>query len=143
MNGEGAGSSKDANGAATTRRWTLWIGWVLSVLPVLPLVLGAVMKLSHQPRLLELWVGKFGFPASTLVSIGILELLCVAVYVIPPTAVLGAVLLTGYVGGILVTHLRVGDNLVVPIMLGGLVWGGLYLREERLHWLLPFRRTGP
>jgi hypothetical protein len=121
--------------------WQLWTGRVLSALPVLLLLLSASMKLSHPPAAVEMFVGKLGYPASMLTSLAVLELLCTVVYVVPRTAVLGAVLLTGYLGGAVATHVRVGDAFVVPLLLGVLLWAGLYLRDERVRVLLPLRKA--
>ena len=121
--------------------WQLWTGRVLSALPVLLLLLSASMKLSHPPAAVEMFVGKLGYPASMLTSLAVLELLCTIVYVVPRTAVLGAVLLTGYLGGAVATHVRVGDAFVVPLLLGVLVWAGLYLRDARIRALLPLRKA--
>ena len=74
-----------------------------------------------------------------IVPLSILELSCVLIYAIPSTSILGAILLTGYLGGAICTHWRVGDPFVVQAILGVLVWVGLYLREERLRGLVPFR----
>jgi hypothetical protein len=100
------------------------------------------MKLSGSPAVSDVFVGKFGYPASTIVTIGILELCCLVAFVIPRTAVLGATLLTGYLGGAIATHVRVGDPFVVPLVLGMLVWAGIYLRDARLRALIPLRRPG-
>jgi hypothetical protein len=100
------------------------------------------MKLVQPPPVIEAFTGTFGYPASTLVPIGILEIACVALYAFPPTAVLGAVMVTGYLGGAIATHVRVGDPFVGPLVLGILAWAGLYLREPRLRALLP-RRSPP
>ena len=121
--------------------WQLWTGRVLSALPVLLLLLSASMKLSLPPAAVETFVSKLGYPASMLPSVAVLELLCTIVYVVPRTAVLGAVLLTGYLGGAVATHVRVGDAFVVPLLLGVLVWAGLYLRDERIRALLPLRKA--
>jgi len=123
-----------------TTRATLWIGRVLSTLPVLLLVMSAAMKFSGSPQVLEVFVGKLGYPQSTLVGLGILELSCTILYVIPRTAVLGAILLTGYLGGAITTHLRVGEVFWRPLVLGILVWAGLYLRDERIRALIPLRQ---
>lgn len=72
-------------------------------------------------------------------GLGILEVACVVVYLIPRTAVLGAILLTGYLGGAVATHLRVGDPCFGPILLGVVLWGGLFLRDPRLRTLIPLR----
>lgn len=116
-----------------------WPGRILSALPILALTMSGVMKLVQPPQVMEVFVGKLGYPASTLVGIGILELACVVLYAVPRTAVLGAVLVTGYLGGAITTHLRVGDPFVGPLGLGLLAWAGLYLREPRLRALLPLR----
>ena len=85
-----------------------------------------------------------GYPADRVFPIGIIELVCLALYLIPQTAVLGAILLTGYLGGAIATHVRVGSPLLshtlFPIYVAVMVWGGLFLRESRLRDLVPFRR---
>jgi hypothetical protein len=84
---------------------------------------------------------KFGYPPNTIVPIGLSALLASVLYMIPRTAVLGAILLTGYLGGAVATHARINDPmLVAPIIVGILVWLGLYLRDERLRTLVPLRR---
>jgi len=118
----------------------LWAGRIMSALPVLLLVSSAVMKFMKPAAVVE-GFAHFGIPDSLIRSIGILELVCTIVYVIPQTSVLGAILVTAYLGGATVTHLRVGDSFVPPIILGVLVWGGLYLRDDRLRALIPFRKT--
>jgi hypothetical protein len=98
------------------------------------------MKLSHGPAVVEMFTAKLGYPAGLLPALAALELLCTAVYLVPSTSVLGAVLLTGYLGGATATHLRIGDPFLVPVVLGVLVWGGLFLRDARIRELLPLRR---
>ena len=83
-----------------------------------------------------------GIPDRLALGLGVLELACTVIYLIPRTAVLGAILLTGYLGGAILTHLRVGDPVIMPAVLGVLVWGGLFLREPRLRELIPLRRAG-
>ena len=135
-----SGSGRDAT-AAASKPWMLWTGRVFSAIPVLMMIMSATMKLTHSPQFIEQWVNKFGYPASLAVCIGLLELACVAIYVIPKTAVLGAVLLTGYLGGAVATHTRIGDpSAIGPVIFGVLVWGGLYLRDERIRDLLPLRK---
>jgi hypothetical protein len=85
---------------------------------------------------------KYGWPQSLLIPIGILELVCVALYFIPPVAVFGAILLTGYIGGAIATDLRIGNPVYAQSLIGILVWGGLYLRDARLRELLPTVRKG-
>jgi uncharacterized protein YndB with AHSA1/START domain len=118
----------------------LWAGRVISALPVLLLVLSGVMKLVKPAPVVEGFT-HLGYPADLALGIGILELVCTAVYVIPRTSVLGAVLLTGYLGGATATHVRVGEAFYTPVLLGVLVWGGLYLRDARLRALLPRRKS--
>ena len=113
-------------------------GWVLSVLVALPFVPSAAFKLMKNPQAIE-GLGHLGLSPSGVVILGVVELLVVAVYLVPPTAVLGAVLVTGYVGGILVAHLTTHLPLWLPIVIGIAVWLGLWLREPRLRELLPMR----
>ena len=117
----------------------LWAGRILSALPVLMLLFSGVMKLVKPAAVLEGFVG-LGYPESLTVGVGIVEIACAVLYVIPRTSVLGAILLTGYLGGATATHVRIGEPIFIPIVLGVLVWGGLYLRDERLRALLPLRQ---
>lgn len=113
-------------------------GWALSVLVSLPFVPSAAFKLTKNPQAIE-GLARLGLSESGVVVLGVVELLVVAIYLVPPTAVLGAVLVTGYVGGILVAHLTMHMPLWLPIVLGVAVWLGLWLREPRLRALLPSR----
>jgi len=97
------------------------------------------MKMKGGPEVFQ-GFGHLGLPESMRIPLAILELSCLLVYLIPPTAMLGAVLLTGYLGGAICTHWRVGDPFIVQVVLGLVVWLGLYLREGRLRILLPVRR---
>jgi hypothetical protein len=126
-----------------SKRWALWSGRVITGLPILAFLASAAMKLAQPPQVVETFSGRLGYPQETLLAIATLELFCVLVYAIPRTAVLGAVLLTGYLGGAIATHVRVGDPFVVPLALGVLVWAGVYFREDRLRHLLPLRTSGP
>ena len=117
----------------------LWAGRILSALPVLMLLFSGAMKLVKPVSVLEGFVG-LGYPESLALWIGIVELACAVLYVIPRSSVLGAILLTGYLGGATATHVRIGEPFFIPIVLGVLVWGGLYLRDERLRTLLPLRQ---
>jgi hypothetical protein len=130
-------TSVEAVMAKTT--WKTWTGRVLSALPVPLMVFSASMKLTHGPQVIEGWVGKAGYPLGALTPIGIVELACVLLYVIPRTSVLGALLLTAYLGGAVATHVRAGEPFVLPIIVGVIAWAGLYLRDARLHALLPLR----
>jgi len=116
----------------------LWTGHIVSAVPVLVLLMSAVMKFAKPPPVVE-GFAHLGLPESLAFGLGVLELACTALYIIPRTAVLGAILLTGYLGGAIVTHLRVGDPFIGPIIFGVLVWAGLFLRERRLRALIPLR----
>jgi hypothetical protein len=126
--------------SATPSRGRLWTGRVLSTLGVLFLVMDAVMKLMKLQPVLDTFP-KLGWPVSLVIPLGTLLLLCVIVYVIPQTSMLGAILLTGYLGGAVATHTRIGDplfsHILFPTYIALLLWGGLFLREERLRALLP------
>jgi hypothetical protein len=118
----------------------LWTGWILSILPSLLLLLSGTMKLVKSPTVVE-GFEHFGYPEHLALTIGIVEVGCTLVYLIPRTAVLGAILLTGYLGGAIATHARLAErDFLVPLVLGVLVWGGLYLRDARVRALIPFRR---
>ncbi len=122
----------------TPNRKTVWTGRVISVLATPLFLFSAYIKLKGGPELAQ-GFAHLGLPDSMAVPLGILEISCVAIYLIPRTSVLGAVLLSGYLGGAICTHWRVGDPFYVHVVLGLLVWLGLYLREDRLKALLPLR----
>jgi hypothetical protein len=103
------------------------------------LLTSAVMKFAKPVSVVE-GFAHLGLPEKLTFGLGVLELACTVVYVIPRTSLLGAILLTGYLGGATVTHLRVGDPFFTPVWLGVLVWGGVFLRERRLWELIPLRR---
>jgi hypothetical protein len=117
----------------------LWAGRVLSFLPVFALVMSAGMKFAKPPEVVKSFVEQFGYLESALLAIAAVELLCAVLYVIPQTAVLGAILCTGYLGGAIATHVRIGDNFIPPLVLGIMLWAGLWLRDPRLKALLPLR----
>ncbi len=125
--------------SSTPNKALLWTGRVLTALSVALFLMSAVMKLAQQPQVIQDFEGKFGFPSGTLVPIGIVELVCVVLYAVPRTAVLGAILLTGYLGGATVTHVRVSEAFISPVVVGVFVWAGLYLRDARIRALLPLR----
>lgn len=117
-------------------------GLLVSAVPVLFLLFDAVIKLMRIGPVVESF-NRLGYAESVSVAIGILELACLALYVAPRTSILGAVLLTGYLGGAIATHVRVGDPLLThvlfPVYVGALLWGGLLLREARVRTLILFR----
>jgi hypothetical protein len=108
------------------------------VLIALVFTMSATMKLIQHPDVIKGWE-KSGYPAETLIPIGVTELACLVIFLIPQTSVLGAVLLTGYLGGATATHVHASENFVPPIVIGVMVWIALYLREPRIRALLPFR----
>lgn len=122
-------------------------GWILSCLLILFLVFDAAIKLVPLEVVTETMSG-FGWPADAAMArtLGVLTLICTALYAIPRTSVLGAILLTGYLGGAMATHLRIGNPMLTHTLfglyLGVMAWGGLYLRDARLRALLPWRPSG-
>ena len=116
----------------------VWVGRVISVLAALVFAMSAIMKLKGGPDIAQ-GMAHLGLPESLTTPLAVLELSCVVIYLIPATSVLGAILLTGYMGGAICTHLRVGDPFFVQIAVAICVWLGLYLREDRLKGLIPLR----
>lgn len=127
---------------AAVSKGRLWAGRIMSALPALFLLMDGVMKLVKPEFVVKATV-QLGYPESVIFGLGIVVLVCVILYVVPRTAVLGAILLTGYLGGAVATHVRVSDPLfshaLFPVYVATLLWGGLYLREERLRALIPLR----
>jgi len=116
-------------------------GYVLSGLPVIFLLLDSVMKL-FKPAFVVDATTKLGYHESTIVPLGIVLVVCTLIYLFPATSVRGAILLTGYLGGAVATHVRMAEGafpIVFPVILGAFVWGGLYLRDPRLRALVPLR----
>ncbi len=122
------------------KRWMLWAGWVLSLWPVFVVLTSATWKLTRNQ-----WYGaefaRIGWQEHALTLLACLQLGCIVLYIIPRTAVLGAVLLTGYLGGAIATYVRMGEPypVLVPLSTSVIAWAGIYLRDERLRALLPFR----
>ena len=131
--------------AAPISNAAMWTGRILSGLVVLFLLFDGAIKLIPISAVTET-MEQLGYPASADVArgLGVLTLLCTVLYAVPRTSVLGAILLTGYLGGAMATHLRVGSpifsHLLFGFYLGLMVWGGLYLRDPRLRALIPLRR---
>lgn len=119
---------------------SLWTGRILSGLAAALLLLGGIMDVLKLPQAVEGAV-QAGYPAGVVFPLGVVVLVCVALYAIPRTSVLGAILLTGYLGGATATHVRLGQaQFIAPVVFGVFVWGGLWLRDTRLRTLLPVRR---
>ena len=121
----------------------LWAGRIVSGLPALFLLLDGGAKLVKPAAVVEATT-KLGYPESLIVPIGIVLIVCTILYLIPATSVLGAILTTGYLGGAVATHVRVNEAIfpmVFPIILGALLWLGLYLNDTRLRALIPLRSS--
>jgi hypothetical protein len=130
-----------AHTATRLTRWLPWIGWLFSAAAMSILLMSARWKLTLDPWYVQEW-GRLGWMQDALPLIGLIQLACVVLYLTPPTAVLGAVLLTGYLGGAISQYTRIGEPypVLVPLTTALCAWAGLYLREERLRALLPLRR---
>ena len=127
----------------TTTPKTIWIGRTLSALAILFLSFDTIVKVLRLPVAIE-GTTQLGYPESTVFVIGVIQLVCLVLYVIPQTSVFGAILFTGYLGGAIATHLRIGSplftHILFPIYVAVLIWGGLYAREPRLRAVIPIRR---
>jgi hypothetical protein len=121
-------------------RKAVWAGRIISAIPALMLLMSAGMKLAKLDMVVKGTV-ESGFQEKLIVPLGVVELACTLIYIFPRTAVLGAILLTGYLGGATVTHVRLGQPFTIPVLLGVLVWLGVFLREPRLRALIPLRRA--
>jgi hypothetical protein len=129
---------QSATQTAPASKKMLWAGRIISALPVLLMIFTGAFGVL-KPAVSASGFVHFGYPERLLVPICTVEIACAIVYAIPRTSVLGAILLTGYLGGATATHVRVGEPFYLPIIVGVLVWGGLYLRDERLRALIPLR----
>ena len=128
-----------AETTATSPRAIVWTGRAISVLVTALLTMSGVMKFVQPKELIE-GFGKFGYDLRLAAPIGIVELICTLLYLIPQTSILGAILLTGYLGGATATHVRIGDPWFGPVLIGVMVWLGLVLRDEKLRKVLPWRK---
>ena len=126
----------------TVSKGRLWTGRILSTLPVLLLLMSGVMDLMKPDFVVKAMVQQ-GFPEDVIVPLGITLLICTILFAVPRTVILGAILLTGYLGGAVATHVRAGDplfsHILAPVYFAILIWIGLYLREPRLSTLVPLR----
>jgi DoxX-like family len=128
---------------APVSKLAFWAGWIMSGLPALFLLFDGAMKLAKPDWVVEGTV-KIGYPESAIFGLGIVLLACTILYVIPRTSILGAILLTGYLGGAVAAHVRMEEGafaILFPVIFGAILWGGLYLREPRLRALVPLRTT--
>lgn len=131
-----------ATQTVSTSKKMRWTGRILSAFAVLFLLMDSVVKLMRMTVAIEGTI-QLGYPASVIFGLGVLLLICIVFYAIPRTSILGAILLTGYLGGAIATHVRVGNPLfshvLFPVYLGVFIWGGLFLRDEQLRKLIPLR----
>ena len=131
-----------ATQTAPASKKKLWAGRILTALPVLFLLVDGIMKLFSPAPVIAGMI-RLGYPLSLTTAIGIILLICVVLYAIPQTSILGAILLTGYLGGAVASQLRIEEplfsNVLFPVYVALLIWGGLYLRDERLRALVPLR----
>ena len=122
----------------------IWVGRVLTALPVLFLLFDGTIHMMRIPAVVE-GFAKAGFPISTALPLGIIEIVCVVLYAIPRTSVLGAILLTGYLGGAVATNVRqqlpMLGYVLFPVYVALFLWGGLWMRDDRVRSLIPLTRT--
>jgi hypothetical protein len=121
----------------------LWTGWVLSFVVVAQMLSSAWFRATQHTFAVAEIVTAYGYPETAISRIVIAECVLVALYLVPQTSVLAAILMTGYLGGAVATHLRIGDTAraTIPLVVGLLAWGGLYFRDGRIRELIPFRRS--
>ena len=135
MAGEAQGSARP--------RWMQWTGWGMTGLMIVFLLFDSVSKLVLEQHAVEATT-KIGYPLDVIRPLGITGLACTILYAIPRTSVLGAILLTGYLGGAIASKVRLEDPLFSSVLFGVyfgiLIWGGLYLRDERVRSLIPLSR---
>ena len=117
----------------------LWTGRIISFLVVAMCLLGAYMSITKNPQAVQ-GTQKLGLPETVMVPLGIVQLVCALLYALPFTSVLGAVLLTGWLGGAVFAHLSAKEPVYAPIIFGVAVWAGLFLRDHKLRTMIPLRR---
>jgi len=128
------------NDSGPVSKKALRAGYIMTAPSVLLLIFSAIMKLAKPVSVVD-GMAHFGISENLLLPLGIVELACTAIYLIPSTAVLGAILLTGYLGGATCACLRVGEPFIPAVLVGVFVWGGLFLRDPRVRALIPLRRA--
>ena len=130
----------EVSSAGRESKTMIWIGRILSGLVIFVFVFTASFGLL-KPEMAKQGFAHYNYPEGSMIGILIAEIVCVLIYAIPQTSVLGAILLTGYLGGATATHVRVGEPFFLPVVVGILIWLGLYLRDARLRALVPLRTT--
>ena len=125
---------------AVESRGMLWMGRILTALVALFLIFDASVKLVKAPSAVQATI-QLGYPANTVFPIGLVLLISLVCYLIPRTSILGAILLTGYLGGATATMVRVADPwMLFPVFIGVLVWAGIYFRDGQVRALIPLRK---
>ena len=129
--------------AAADPRWMRWTGWIFTFLVIAQMLSSAFFRGTQHSYAVEEIVTSYGYPESAIPLIVFAECALVVLYLIPQTSVLAAIVLTGYLGGAVAAHVRIGDTprAMIPLAVGILAWGGLYLRDARIRQLIPFRRS--
>jgi len=124
-------------------RWMLWTGRIFSFLVVAQLLASAWFRATQHTYAVAEIVTGYGYPESAIARIVVSECVLVVLYLVPQTSVLAAIVMTGYLGGAVAAHVRVADTAraAIPLVVGMLAWGGLYLRDSRIRQLIPFRRS--
>jgi hypothetical protein len=127
---------------ATPKPWMMWIGWAVSLWPAFIVVSSATWKLTRNAWYVAEFA-RIGWPENALTGLALLQLGCLLLFLIPRTAVLGAILLTGYLGGAIATYVRIGEPypVLVPLSTSMIAWLGIYLRDKNLRALVPIRRA--
>jgi hypothetical protein len=129
------------NHTSSVSKGRLWAGRIISGLPALFLLVDAIMKFIKPAPVVQETL-RLGYPESVIIGLGAVLLVSTILYLIPKTSILGAILITGYLGGAVATHVRMGEGwfpIVFPVVFGALLWAGLWLRDRRLQELLPLR----
>ncbi len=126
--------------AALPPKWMVWTGWIMTTLATAMLVMGAMMSLTRQQQALD-GLLEYGYPESALQILGAVQLACALLYFVPQTSVLGAILVTGWLGGAVATHVAASEtSWAFAVVFGVVVWGGLFLRDPRIRALIPLRK---
>jgi hypothetical protein len=127
------------------RKWMVWVGWGMSGLMILFMLFDSIAKLVLERHVIEATTA-IGYPEHAIRPLGAIALVCTVLYAVPRTAVLGAILLTAYLGGAVASKVRIDDPLfsstLFGVYFGILIWGGLYLRDARLRTMIPVQRKG-
>ncbi len=137
---------QSATQSAPTSKTKLWAGRIMSGLVIAFMLFDGGIKVINAAPAVE-GTARLGYPVSVVVPLGIIVLICTVLYAIPRTAILGAILLTGFLGGAISSNVRVSNPLfgyiLAPVYVAVLLWGGLYLRDERVRALIPLRSPNP